>query len=150
VTSGKFLPLLNLVGCIAITTVIALQWTREHRLQGELNQSRDKVDEIQVRYEAEKSRATALENDVRQLKESVEAAAAARKETEEAMAKLIDERDAQLATTTDAAAAREEQVKAWEKGIAERDAKIRELDAALVSARARLDEAIAKLKQAAR
>ena len=51
----------------------------------------------------------------------------------------------ELATTREQAAAK---IKAWEDAIAARDAKLQSLNADLTATRARLDEAIAKLKAA--
>ena len=148
-TASRFLPLLNLAGCLLITGIIVAQWLKERGLDariGSLNQelviSRDQT-------AAAVKRADALEHDVIQLKESIESTVRARKETEDAMSKLIAGRDAQAATAATANQTNVEQAKVvWEKAIADRDEKIRTLNAGLTATRERLDEAIARLKAA--
>jgi chromosome segregation ATPase len=149
VTTSRILPVANLIGCLLITGIIVVQWLKErgfnHRIETlneELVIARDEV-------ESGKTRAAALENDVSQLKESVESTVLARKEAEDALARLNAERDAQVASQTEAAQKlMQEQVQIWEKAIADRDAKIRELGTTLGTTRARLDVAIEKLKEA--
>jgi chromosome segregation ATPase len=149
VTSSRFLPILNLVGCLLITVVIVAQWLKERGLgeriasiSQELVISRDQT------AEAEK-RVIALESDVAQLKEAIEATTLARKEAEEAarteVEKITTGHNEKIAELTTAS---EERVKTWEAAIATRDEKIRALNATLTSTRERLDEAIAKLKEA--
>lgn len=148
-TTSRILPVANLIGCLLITGIIVVQWLKErgfnHRIEAlneELVIARDEV-------ESGKTRVAALENDVSQLKESVESTVLARKEAEEALARLTAERDAQVAAQTETAQKlMQEQVQVWEKAIADRDARIRELGASLGTTRARLDAAIEKLKEA--
>jgi len=145
VTTSRFLPILNLVGCLLITVVIVAQWLKERHLGERIESvSRELVTSRDQTAEAEK-RATALEGDVAQLKESIEATARARKEGEEAAARIAADQNAKMVTL---ATASEEQVKTWQEAIAERDEKIRTLNSSLASARERLNEAIAKLKAA--
>lgn len=151
-TTNRILPIANLIGCLLITGIIVVQWINErvtHNAMGALNQ---KLETTREELDSEKRRASALDNDVKQLKESIESTMLARKETEDAMAKLIAERDAQAATTASAVATNNEailkQTDIWEKALAERDAKIRELNTSLGAARSRLDAAIAELKAA--
>ncbi len=144
--TSRFLPVLNLVGCILVTGVIFFQWRKEQNLDKrirsisqQLATSRDQTGE------AEK-RAMVLEGDVAQLKESIEAAAAAHRLVEQENARIASEHNEKLTTIATAA---EEQVTIWQAAIAERDAKIKELSSSLSTARTRLNEAITKLKQAA-
>ena len=89
-------------------------------------------------------RAAQLHSDLDGLKASVDSMKA---EAEEA-GKLLAEQ-AQQAGLLDAQALKiEEQRKLWEEAIKARDEKIAELNHSLVATRTRLDEAIAKLKQA--
>jgi chromosome segregation ATPase len=143
--TARFLPILNLVGCVLITVVILAQWRKEQDLgervkfiSSELAASRDQT------AEAEK-RATVLEGDVAQLKESIEATAAARELAENETARIATEHNEKMAAMATAA---EEQVEAWQAAIAARDAKIKELNSSLTATRSRLNEAIAKLKEA--
>ncbi|GAA5122437.1 hypothetical protein JIN84_09990 [Luteolibacter yonseiensis] len=151
-TTNRILPIANLVGCLVITGIIVVQWINERInynrigvLNAELGTTREQLD-------SEKNRAGALENDVRQLKDSIESTMRTRNEMEEAMAKMMAEREAQAATTASAVAINNEailkQTEIWEKAIAERDARIRELNTNLTAARNRLDSAIAELKAA--
>lgn len=145
---SRFLPLLNLVGCLLITGIIVAQWLKERGLDARIDLLNQQLVSTRDQYELEKKRAVALEHDIVQLKESIEAIVKARKEDEDAMAKKIAEHQAQLATVATANQSNQEQVKIWEKAIADRDEKIRALNAGLAATRERLDEAIAKLKAA--
>ncbi|MES2474789.1 MAG: hypothetical protein V4640_03340 [Verrucomicrobiota bacterium] len=143
--TSRILPILNLIGCILVTGVIVAQWRKEKDLgervssiSKELSNSREQT------AEAEK-RALALEGDVAQLKESIEATAAARLLAEEEAAKIATEHNQKMAEFTTAAT---EQVKTWQDAITARDEKIKELNATLSATRSRLDNAIAKLKEA--
>jgi chromosome segregation ATPase len=145
VTPSRFLPLLNLAGCLLITGIILAQWLKERGLNARIETLNTQLVATRDQYELEKKRAATLEHDITQLKESIESTVKARKETEDAMARMIAERDAQ---TTGLTAASQEQAQVWEKAIADRDEKIRALNAGLAATRERLDEAIAKLKAA--
>ncbi len=146
---SRILPIANLVGCLLITGIIVAQWLKERGLDSKIQSLSQQLATTREQYDTEKKRTAALESDVAQLKESVESTVKARKESEDAMAKLIAERDAQNASTAEAASqANQEQVKIWEKAIADRDEKIRTLNESLTATRARLDEAVAKLKAA--
>lgn len=143
-STNRILPIVNLVGCVLITGIIVAQWLKERGLGGRIDVLNQQLVTTRDQYAAEKTRAAALESDVAQLKESVEATVRSRKESEDALAKLIAERDAQSAKSARG------QLRIWEQAIAERDAKIRELNENLAATRQRLDEAVAKLKAAAR
>ena len=147
-TASRFLPLLNLVGCLLISGIILAQWLKERGLNAKIDYLNRQLVFSREQSEAETKRATALEQDIVQLKDSIESTVKARKETEDAMAKMIAEQKAQIDTVATANQSNQEQVKIWEKSIADRDEKIRVLDAGLTATRARLDEAIAKLKAA--
>ena len=143
---SRFLPFLNLVGCLLITGIILAQWLKERGLDTQIKSLNQQLVSTRELYEIEKKRTLALEHDIFQLKESIESAVTARKEAEEAMTKVIAEHQAQLATLVASNQSNVEQVKVWENAISDRDAKIRSLSADLSAARQRLDEAIAKLK----
>lgn len=151
-TTNRILPVANLIGCLLITGIIVVQWINERMSYNEKRILRQELNSTNEQLNSEKNRALALENDVKQLKESIESTVLARKETEDAMAKMVAERDAHAATTASTVATNNEailkQTDIWEKALAERDAKIRELNTSLTAARGRLDAAIAELKAA--
>ena len=147
-TASRFLPILNLVGCLLITGIIFAQWLKERGLDSRIGELNKQLTATRDQYEAAKNRVAALENDIVQLKTSIESTVQSRKEADDAMAKLVAERDAQAATVAIANQSNQEQVKIWEKAIADRDAKIGELNAGLTATRERLNEAIEKLKEA--
>jgi chromosome segregation ATPase len=145
--------MLNLVGCLLITSIIVAQWLKEQGLDSRIDTLNQQLVAARDQYDTEKGRATALEGDVAQLKESVESTVKARKEAEDNLAKMVAERDAQNAAAANNVAAVNETIesqgKQWKEALAERDAKIKELSASLTATRSRLDEAVSKLKEAA-
>lgn len=143
--TSRFLPIINLVGCLLITGIIVAQWLKERGLDSRIEGLTRQVSETRGQYDAERKRATALERDVAQLKEAIEATVQARKDAEETLAKSLAERNSQTALLT---AAAQEQTQTWQKAIAERDERIRSLNTDLLATRKRLDEAIAQLKDA--
>ena len=147
-TANRLLPILNLFGCVLITGIIVAQWLKEHRLDDTISGLYKELATTRDLLDTEQKRASALESDVVQLKESVQATMDARKESEEALAKIIAEGDALKAVAASADQANQEQVTVWQKAVNERDEKIRSLNESLKTTRARLDEAIAKLKEA--
>lgn len=144
-TLRRFLPILNLVGCLLISGIIVFQWLKERGLETRITVLQGQLAGSRELYQAEKLRVAALENDVVQLKESIESSARAGKQAEAALATAIAERDAQ---STGLATANQEQVDVWQKAIAERDEKIRSLGTSLAATRERLDEAVTQLKAA--
>ena len=144
-TTSRFLPLLNLAGCLVITGIILAQWLKERGLEEKIDSLHQQLTVTRDQFEAETTRASALENDVAQLKESLESTVRAKHEIEAAMAKLITERETQ---TAGLATATQQQAKLWENALAERDEKIRTLNSGLTATRDRLEEAISKLKAA--
>ncbi|MES2657228.1 MAG: hypothetical protein V4689_01355 [Verrucomicrobiota bacterium] len=151
-TSSRFLPILNLVGCLLISGLILAQWLKERGLDTRIKELNQQLVATREQRDTEIKRAATLENDIAQLKESIESTVLARKETEDAMAKLVADSQANAATVAASVATANqsnlEQVKIWEKAIADRDSKLRELNSSLNSTRERLNEAIAKLKEA--
>lgn len=144
-TTSRFLPILNLVGCLLITGIVLAQWLKERGLDRKIDTlGKELVVSREETAEARK-RATALESDVSQLKASIEETMKARQEAEAAVEKITAEHNTQMETVATASG---EQVKTWEAALAARDEKIRELGAALSASRERLNEAVAKLKEA--
>lgn len=145
-TTRRLLPLLNLAGCLILSALVISQWLKERDLGRQITGLSQQLVTTRNQYDAEKSRASALESDVAQLKECIESVAAARKETEAALAKMTAEHEAAVPAAQQTLQA---QTALWEKAIAERDTKLGELAATLTVTRERLDQAISKLKQAA-
>jgi chromosome segregation ATPase len=148
VSANRFLPIANLIGCVILIGMLLTQWLKERGLSQKINDLNRQLVISRDESAAEKMRANALENDVAQLKESIESTVKARQETEATMAKLIAEREAQALAIGGNQQANQEQLKKWEAAIAERDGKLRELNTNLTATRERLDEAIKKLKAA--
>ena len=154
---SRILPLLNLAGCLILTGIVIFQWLQERGLGQRVTGLTEQLATVRDQYDSEKSRTSVLESDIAQLKAATEATVKAREETEAALAKVTAEREAQAAATAaaDQAASAttqltlQTQTAVWEKAIAQRDAKISDLDTRLTATRERLDQAIAKLKQAA-
>lgn len=151
-TINRILPIANLIGCLLITGIIVVQWINERITHHAMGNVSKQLAMTQGELDLEKNRSAALENDVKQLKDSIESTMQARKETEETMARMVAEREAQAATDATAVATNNEailkQTDIWEKALAERDAKLRELNASLTATRSRLDAAITELKAA--
>lgn len=144
-TSQRLLPLINLAGCVIITGVILAQWSKERGIEHKLETAdQQRLAALAAKAEVEK-RVVALEADVAQLKASIEDTAKARQLAEDEAAKVTAEHNAKMA---EFATASQDQVKTWESAIAERDERIRELNISLAATRSRLNEAIAKLKEA--
>jgi chromosome segregation ATPase len=142
--TARFLPLLNLVGCILVTGVIFFQWRKEQGLDQRIRSISQELATSRDQTAVAEKRVLVLTGDVAQLKESIEATAAARVLTEEENARIATEHDEKMAAFATAA---EQQVKTWQAAIAERDAKINELNSSLAATRSRLNEAISKLKE---
>lgn len=134
---SRVLPIVNAIGCLALTGLVVSQWRQERvRIQENL-QLHSELSLVRDQLATETTRSAALERDISALKESIELS---RKSTAESANALV-ERDKQLS-------AARESIQTWEAAITARDAKLRELHEELVSTRARLDEAVARLKAA--
>ena len=145
-TTRRILPLLNLAGCLILTSLVIFQWLRERDLGQRLTGLTQQLHTTRDQYDLEKIRTTTLESDIAQLKAATESTVKAREQTETTLAKMTAERESQVAT---AQQAHQAQALLWEKAIADRDTKLDELAATLTATRKRLDEAISKLKQPA-
>ena len=142
--SPRALPILNAIGCLALTAVIVAQWRKERSLNGALAGLRTELAAANEQTAAESRRRTTLEHDIAVLKEAIEDTQQAAESSAHTLAEK-DQLATQLQTDLDAARA---QVTAWETALKTRDERIRSLDAELAAARKRLDAAIAKLKAA--
>ena len=140
----RTLPIVNAIGCLALTGLIVAQWRKERTLDGMLAGIRTELAAANDLSTRESQRRATLEHDVVVLKEVIETT----QQAAESSARTLVEKD-QLATRlqTDLAAART-QVTAWETALKARDERLRALDKELAATRKRLDEAIAKLKDA--
>ena len=141
---SRVLPILNAVGCLALTALVVIQWKREHQsgiataaLRKELAASRFETAE-------ESKRRAALEHDITLLKESIEAT----QQAAEQSARALEEKEHLVTTLQSELAAAREQVVAWEEAIKQRDERITTLTGQLDQTRKRLDEAIARLREA--
>ena len=144
-TTSRFLPILNLVGCILVTGVILFQWRKEQDLDKRIRAISEQLATSRGETSEAEKRALVLDGDVAQLKESIAATTAAHRLVEAENLRLATETNEKMLTLATAA---DEQVTSWQTAIAERDAKLVELGANLSATRKRLNEAIDKLKQA--
>lgn len=142
---SRVLPILNAIGCLVLTALVASQWLKERKSDQVLIATQSELSAAKEFSASESQRATVLERDIAVLKESI---AATQKSAEEAALAAATNATAANVLETEVTAARE-QVKAWEAALAERDAKLRSLDAELIATRQRLDAAITKLKSTA-
>jgi len=151
VNVARILTWLNAAGCLVLAGFILFQWRGSRLLTEQLEQSRAAaIHEKNARFDAEKL-TRQLQSDIDGLKASIDsiqqAAAtaerdmAAKEEEVKGMAGLLDQARERIRTW-------EEAVKARDEAIAARDARLKELDAALLATRKRLDEAVAALKKA--
>ncbi len=141
---SRVLPILNAVGCLALSGLIATQWRKERADLADISLLRSELTSTRDRLAEGATHAAALAQDIAALKETL---GIARKSNEEATRILAGKNTQTENLQTELSAARE-QVKSWEAAIAARDAKLRDLNAELTATRARLNEAIAKLKAA--
>jgi chromosome segregation ATPase len=140
----RILPILNAIGCLVLTGLVAGQWLRERESNQSLAATQGELIAAKEFSSSETKRATALERDIAVLKESIEAT---QKSAEEA-ARAAATKATEASTLEAEIAATREQIKTWEAAIAQRDTTLRNLDAELTATRKRLDAAIAQLKVA--
>lgn len=142
---SRVLPILNALGCLALTALVIAQWRGERSANAQITGLKTEINHARHQAAEQEKRRAALERDIAVLKESIESL---QKSAEAATRGLAEKEQAagQLQTELDAA---RQQVTAWEQALKSRDDRIRELDTQLSATRKRLDEAIAKLKTAA-
>ncbi len=141
---SRILPLVNGIGCLLLTAVIVVQWGRERAQDQRFSKLRVELQGARAELEAERKRTVSLERDLAVLKESVEATQQAAEAAARELAVCEEAREKQAGELASARA----QVEDWQKALAVRDEKIRELGDALEAARARLELAVARLKEA--
>lgn len=134
--------MLNAIGCLVLAAVVFTQWGKETRVDAAISKLRVEAAGFQNLAESEAKRAAILGRDIVVLKQSLEATHRAALEATDALGQHDE-----TGIRAELAAARE-QVEKWKTSIAERDAHIRKMASDLTATRRRLDEAIARLKQA--
>lgn len=142
--NSRVLPVLNLVGCLVLTGLLIMQWRKEHMLDQAAMVLRKELTKSQAETATETKRRITLENDIKVLKEAMEACQSALETTNTSLAEKQQHAE-RLGTELTAA---REQVAAWEAALKQRDERIGTLDAELKKTRTRLDEAITRLDQA--
>lgn len=143
--NSRVLPILNAIGCLVLAGLVVVQWNKELVLDQKLTRLGTELTTAREQAAAEGKRAAGLERDISVLKESIESSQQASEEA----ARRFAEKETQTAGLEVEITTAREQVKTWQDAIAARDAKLRELNDELSATRRRLDEAIAKLKEAA-
>lgn len=144
--SPRTLSILNAIGCLALTAIVITQWRKERISEGTLATLRSELVTAKTQAADEAAHRTALERDIAVLKETI----ATTQQAAESSALALTEEVAlanRLQSELDAA---RDQVTAWEAALKTRDDRIRSLDADLAATRKRLDEAVARLKAAAK
>jgi chromosome segregation ATPase len=142
--NSRVLPVLNLVGCLALTGLVVLQWRKERSMVGTFEGLKSELATARHQAAEDAKHRAALEGDIAVLKESIEAT----QKAAETSARNFAEKDQQATQLQTEIAAAREQVTAWEAALKQRDERIQTLDADLAKTRARLDEAITRLKEA--
>jgi chromosome segregation ATPase len=143
--NARLLPVLNVIGCLALTALIIVQWRKEHVLDRAAAGLRQQLADSRAETATEATRRTALERDITILKESIEATQqAAEKSTRE-----LEEQRKLAATLQSEVTVAREQIINWQEAIKQRDDRIIILTDELTRTRQRLEEAIARLREAA-
>jgi len=143
---SRALPVINAIGCLALTAVIVAQWRKERALDAVLAGLRYELAAANDQTAAESRRRATLERDIAVLKQAIEATQQA---AESSAGELAEKDELASQLQADLAAART-RVTTWETALKARDDRIRLLDKDLAATRKRLDEVIAKLKAATR
>lgn len=142
--NSRVLPILNAVGCLVLAGLVVVQWSKELALDQKLSRLGTELTTAKEQAATETKRAADLERDISVLKESIESSQQA---SEQATRKFAEKETQSASLEAEITVARE-QVETWQSAIAARDAKLRSLNEDLSATRRRLDEAIAKLKEA--
>jgi chromosome segregation ATPase len=149
--SARLLPIFNAIGCAVLMVLIVVQWKGGQILEDQLRESHAQtLVETNAHQESEK-RAVQLQSDVDGLKASIDAIREASdrdKQAADEAGKFAADKASEAQALTAGLGKAQEQLKVWEEAVKSRDEKLKELNEALVATRQRLDEAIAKLKQA--
>jgi chromosome segregation ATPase len=140
----RTLVIINTIGCLLLTALVVVQWRGERKLDDTVATLRTQLAAAANQAAEDAKHRAALERDIAVLKESIEATQKAAESSTRALAEkevLAERLQTELTAAT-------EQVAAWEVALKARDARILSLAAEIDTTRKRLDEAIAKLKEA--
>ncbi len=143
--NSRFLPVLNLIGCLALTGLVVTQWRRERSLDGALAGLKSQLSAANHQADEDAKRHAALEHDITVLKESLEAT----QKAAESAVRELEEKEQLVARLEAENAAAREKLATWEEAVKLRDERIGALNEQLTKTRAKLDEAVARLKEAA-
>ena len=140
----RTLPVINAIGCLALTGLVVAQWRVERARDRDFAALRSSLTEARNQAAEEAKHRATLEHAVSVLKETIESAQQA---LESATASLAEstELNTRLQAELDAA---HEQLTAWEAALKTRDERIQKLNTELTATRKRLEQAIARLKAA--
>jgi len=140
----RTLPILNAIGCLALTGVVVAQWRKERSLDESLNTARGELTTARSLAATATTERDSMARDITVLKDALSATQLAAETTTHSLTESN-----QLVTTlqTDLTTARA-QVTTWQAALTTRDERLRALDAQLAATRQRLNEAVAKLKGA--
>lgn len=149
--NARLFSIINAIGCALLAGFIFIQWLGGTKLEDELQAARRQAaEESKARSEAEK-RAANLTTDIDGLKASIDSirrSAEEQVQETKAQAGQADALHANLVHAQEQMKLLEEAIKARDEALKVRDDKLKEYGDALTATRKRLDEAIAKLKEA--
>jgi chromosome segregation ATPase len=149
--NARLFSIVNAVGCLLLAGFILIQWQGGTRLEEALQTSRrEAADERKLRTEAEK-RAAGLGSDIEGLKASIDSIrkdAADQIAAAKAQMGQSEELHKNLVLAQEQLKLMQEAIKTRDEALKVRDEKLKEYGDALTATRKRLDEAIAKLKEA--
>jgi len=142
--TSRVLVIINTIGCLLLTALVVVQWRGERELDVTVATLRTQLAAAADQAAEDAKHRAALERDIAVLKETIEATQVAAESSTRALAEkeaLAERLQTELTAAT-------EQVAAWETALKARDERIVSLAAEIDATRKRLDEAIAKLKEA--
>lgn len=142
--TSRVLVIINTIGCLLLTALVVVQWRGERELDVTVATLRTQLAAAADQAAEDAKHRAALERDIAVLKETIEATQVAAESSTRALAEkeaLAERLQTELTAAT-------EQVAAWETALKARDERILTLAAEIDATRKRLDEAIAKLKEA--
>ncbi len=140
----RALVIINTIGCLMLTALVVVQWRGERELDATVATLRSQLATAANQAAEDAKHRAALERDIAVLKESIEAT----QKAAESSALALAEKDVLAERLQTELTAATEQVAAWEAALKTRDERILSLSAEIDVTRKRLDEAIAKLKEA--
>jgi hypothetical protein len=142
--NSRFLPALNLIGCLALTGLVVTQWRDELSQDAALADMKSQLAAARHQAEDDARHRAALEHDISVLKESIEAT----QQAAESANRELEQKEQLITRLQAVESAARAQLAAWEEAVKLRDDRISALETDLTKTRARLDEAVARLKEA--